>query len=79
MKRTTKPLSYENKPIRSPFGSYMPHPPKHCEKRLFFVVNDEIQWLDVSICHNCSGIKKCKERKVYLMKLKMKRKKRNEI
>lgn len=64
------------KAIINPFGGHLPYPPDNCEKSEFSFLNNDIPWLDISICHNCKIIKKCKDRKIFLIKLKKLKKER---
>jgi len=54
-------------------GGYLPNPPKDCERKKYVLSYNGILWLDLSICHACSFVKVCPDRKGYLEALKKKR------
>ena len=74
MRRGIAALLGIKKEIQQNIGGHLPYPPKDCEKKEFVKKWDAIPWLDMSICHSCSCIKTCPERKEWIKKLKEKNK-----
>ncbi len=72
LKRNPKGMVHYKMPSHN-WGGMLPNPPADCEKKKFIFEYDEIDWLDLSICHGCHLILKCKNRNEYLKALQDRR------